>query len=93
MIRTNNVPRDIFDASDLTPAERKKFDYLDWDKIDAGKGSASFIRYRGQLLDLGEFMRTDIPGWEGIATDSAFSGTVVRMVENGERAVVGRVYS
>ena len=103
-VRTNNVPRDLIDAWELTPAERADFDYLAWDKIEAGEDSASFFRYRGQLYDLGEFTRDygitkgaglpdHLSQWDGYASDSAFSATVVRIVDNGERVIVGRVYS
>lgn len=52
-IRTNNVPRPTIDAYELTDNERKEFDYLKWDKIDAGEDSATFFRFKGQLYDLG----------------------------------------
>ena len=67
-ITTNNVPRDTTDAWELTPDERKEFDYLDWAKIDAGEDSASFVRYRGDVLDLGTFMRV-FPGGELLGPD------------------------
>jgi hypothetical protein len=98
-ITTNNVPRDVIDASELTQAERAEFDHLRWPRIDAGTDSASFVRYRGQLYDLGSFMRTDagpgssLEGWDGYAADSAFSGTLIRLVDDGERAVIGSYYS
>ena len=93
-ITTNNVPRDVIDASELTPAERAEFDYLNWPAIDAGTDSASFVRYHGELIDLGTFMRTDgFPGWDGFAGDSYFSGTLIRLVDDGERAIVARVYA
>jgi hypothetical protein len=90
-IITNNVPRDLIDAYELTPAERADFDYHDWDAIDKGNDSATFIRYKGDLLDLGNFTRTEIPGWDGISADTFFSGTVIRYVEDNERVIVGRV--
>lgn len=92
---TNNVPRHIIDASSLTPAEREQFDYLDWDAIEDGRGSASFVCYLGELYDLGEFERCGIPGWDGQQTDSAFSATVIRFVQADydDAVVVGRVYS
>jgi hypothetical protein len=94
MIRTNNVPRLLIDAYQLTAAERQQFDYLDWSAIDRGDDSATFLRYKGQLYDLGEFMRTGIPGWDGIAADSAFSGTLVRFVkDDSDYVIVGRIYS
>jgi hypothetical protein len=94
-VRTNHVPRDVIDAHELSAAERKQFDYIDWPAIDAGSDSASFIRYRGELHDLGEFEVWDNPmsptrmGWDGYRSDSFFSGLVVRYVEDCERVVVG----
>ena len=95
---TNNVPRDLIDAWELTPAEREEFDYLDWAAIELGEDSASFFRFHGDLYDLGEFSvwqtRPDmLREWDGYASDSAFSATVVRYVDNCERIVVGRVLS
>jgi hypothetical protein len=101
---TNNVPRFTIDAWDLTAKERAEFDYVKWDKIDAGEDSATFFRYRGQLFDLGEFQRdygitkgaglpAHLSKWDGYASDSAFSATVVRLSDDGETVVIGRVYS
>src|SRR5262245_31429871 len=98
-ITTNNVPRDILEAYDLTADERADFDYLDWRALEAGEDSASFFRYRGQVYDLGEFMRWDNPssptraGWDGYRSDSFFSGLVVRYCDDHERIVVGRYCS
>jgi hypothetical protein len=91
-VTTNNVPRDVIDAWQLTPAERAEFDYLDWNAIMDGRDSASFFRYKGQLYDLGNFMRLDggpltDAGWQGASADSAFSATLVRYV-NGQ-VVIG----
>ena len=94
-IITNNVPRDLMDAWDLTEAERAEFDYLNWPAIDRGEDSGTFFRYRGDLYDLGEFMRTGgsagdpLADWDGYAGDSFFSGVLVRFVEDCERVVVG----
>ena len=96
---TNNVPRDVVEAYELSEAERSEFDYLDWEAIERGEDSASFIRYRGELIDLGEFERWDNPasptrqGWDGIRTDSFFSGLLVRYCDDFERVVVARYYS
>ena len=103
-IITNNVPRPVIDAWELTPAERAEFDYLDWDAIEAGSDSASFFRYRGQLYDLGEFsadygitkgagLPAHLSKWDGYQSDTFFSATVVRYVEDNDYVVVGRVYS
>ena len=102
---TNNVPRLIVDAYELTVAERKDFDYLDWPAIDSGTDSATFFRYRGQLYDLGEFstdygitrgsgLLHELAGWDGYQSDSFFSATVVRFVEDdSDYVIVGRVLS
>jgi hypothetical protein len=103
-VKTNGVPRDVIDAHELTASERSGFDYLDWSAIDDGRDSASFFRYRGELYDLGEFTRdygiakgsglpAHLSAWDGYQSDSAFSATVVRIVDGGDRVVVGRVYS
>lgn len=103
-IRTNNVPRPIIDAYELSTDERAEFDYLDWPAIERGEGSASFFRYRGQLYDLGEFsadygilkgsgLPAHLSDWDGYQSDTFFSATVVRYVDNFEYVVVGRVYS
>jgi hypothetical protein len=101
---TNNVPRFTIDAYELTPAERAEFDYLDWDKIDKGEDSATFFRFKGTLYNLGEFSRDygitrgaglpeHLSKWDGYASDTAFSATVVRLSPDGESVVVGRIYS
>jgi len=97
-IITNHVPRDVVEAWELTPAERSEFDYLDWEKLERGEDSASFVRYRGETYDLGEFEVWDNPasptrqGWDGIRPDSFFSGALVRYCEDFERVIVARYY-
>lgn len=102
-IVTNNVPRDILDAWELTADERAQFDYHDWAAIERGEDSASFFRYKGDLYDLGEFTRLDGPfllpnrtrafaTWDGYQSDTFFSGTLVRYCDDFERVVVGRFY-
>ena len=92
-ISTNNQPRDIVDAWELSADEREEFDYLDWPAIESGNDSAQFFRYRGQVYDLGEFMTTsgmdELKHWHGYASDSYFSGIVVRYCDDYERVIVG----
>jgi len=93
-VTTNNVPRDVIDAWQLTPAERAEFDYLDWGAIDAGNDSRSFFRYRGQLYDLHDGFEIHVPHgtpgrWDGFQSDSFFSGIVIRYCDDYERIVVG----
>lgn len=103
---TNHVPRLLVDASELTAREREDFDYLDWSEFGGpdntydgrlpaiAEGDVEFFRYRGRLYDIGEFMRTDVPGWDGIRTDTFFSGVLVRFcADDQDRVVVGMVYA
>lgn len=118
-VKTNNIPRDVINAWELTPDERAEFDYLNWNAIDDGTDSASFVRYRGELYYLGDFVRiiprsgqlgpigwchpveddSPLAAWDGIRTDSYFSGIVIRWYRDEfghvdcERVVVGLVLS
>ena len=99
-IVTNNVPRDVIEAFELTAEEQKEFDYLDWSKLEAGEDSAQFFRYKGQLYDLGEFLTTrgmdsEFSAWDGYQSDSFFSGLLIRYAsEDGrpdfERVIIAR---
>jgi hypothetical protein len=94
-VRTNHVPRPLIEGDELTPAERREFDYHDWAAIDEGRDSATFFRYRGELHDLGNFMRVepggdlDRAGWSGLSSDSFSTGTVARLLDDDEHVVVG----
>lgn len=103
-VKTNNVPRPILEAWELSAAERAEFDYLDWDAIDRGEDSASFFRYRGQVHDLGEFsadwgmtrgsgLPDHLSRWDGYRADSFFSALVVRYTDDHESIIVGLVLS
>lgn len=105
-IITNNVPRDIVEAYELPIELRdKEFSYLDWEAINKGEDSASFIKYKGEWYDLQDFSRTEelhpghIHEWDGYQSDSFFSGIVVKWAKDDaghtdfERVIVGRYYS
>jgi hypothetical protein len=103
-IVTNSVPRDILDGWDVPADVRADFDYIDWDAVDEGSDSVSFFRYKGQWYDLGDVparsphVPTDEPdpfeGWDGLASDSFFSGILVRYAgEDSDQIIVGRFYS
>lgn len=93
-IYTNNVARDVIYGYELSEAERAEFDYLDWSELDGDGWSRQFARYKGQIYDLGDFMTTselsrgaghnDLSQWDGYASDSYFSGIVIRY-ERDER--------
>jgi len=92
-IRTNNIPRDLIKDYQLSEKEREEFDYLDWEKIDNGEDSATFFRYKGRLYDLGEFVITpeSLKPWDGMAGDSAFSGVLIRLVD--DQIIVGQYFA
>lgn len=101
-ITTNNVPRDIVNGWELTPSERKEFDFLDWEAIEDGRDSAEFFRYRGQLYFLESEGRPEFaPGWHGYLSDSFFSGIVYKFPlqdysdteHDYERIIVGTYYA
>lgn len=94
-IITNNVPRPVIYGYELSQAERDEFDYIDWAAVDAGETSPEFVRYRGDLHDLGEFSTTselrldEMQAWHGYKSDSFFSGLVVRYSDDFEYVTVG----
>lgn len=100
---TNDVPREVIEAWELSADERAEFDYLNWDAIDCGEESASFVRYKGDLINLGDVPSTreilacggagDLRAWDGYLSDSYFSVIVVRYCADSEYVVVGRYLS
>ncbi len=96
-IVTNSHPRDVVDAWELPQSARAEFDYLDWDALERGDDSASFVKYRGEWYDLGDVMRAEGSiaklGWDGFNSDSFFSGIAFRYVDNCERVIVARVFA
>ena len=95
-IRTNNAPRYIVEAYELTPKERAEFDYLDWPAIEAGNDSASFFRYKGQVYDLGEFTRCGhacgMENWDGYFGETAWSGVLVKYADGDHESVIVGMY-
>lgn len=101
-IVTNNVPREILNGWEIPPDVRADFDYIDWGAVEEGRDSASFFQYKGEWYDLGDIpARTQhIPTneqdpfewWDGILSDSFFSGILVRYCEGFESVVVGRYF-
>jgi len=105
VIKTNNVPREIIDGTELPVSERLLFPYIDWQAIDAGETGASFFRYKGEVYDLAEIQYLDptynmgkkFPNWQGYQSDSFFSGILVRYFDNNghwleDAVIVGRYY-
>jgi hypothetical protein len=93
-IRTNNIPRELIDWSDLTNKEQAEFNYVS----DPQYATQRFFRYRGWTYDVQEFMSTHdmgstLRGWDGYSSDSYFSGILVKLVCDCERVIVGSYYS
>lgn len=97
-IVTNNVPRQLICGYELSDKERIEFDYLTDDEL-CGR---EFFKYKGELYDLGEFMRiTDtmalhsgqLKEWHGYMADSYFSGILIRHNESYDEIVVGQFFS
>lgn len=95
-VTTNMVPRDIIEAWELTPKERKEFDTLNWKGIEEGTDSAQFFRYKGELYYLNDFQvvgtTLKFAGWEGYMSDTFFSGILIKYVDDYERVIVGCYY-
>lgn len=106
-IKTNNVPRQVLYGYELTEKEAAEFDYIEADDFYAH----SFIRYKGQVYDLSEFVRIEKQGkrtnpftvtvedgdpllkWDGILTDSYFSGIVVKYADECCESVIVGLYT
>jgi hypothetical protein len=97
-IISNNQWRDFVMGYELTESERSDFDYIE--DID----SHFFIRYRGNLVDLSDFMAIDkttllpadnqsMQDWQGYVSDSYFSGLVLRYSEDYEQYQIGTYIS
>lgn len=96
VVKTNLMPRYRIDWYELSEAEQKELDYIDSDEQEA---AFSGFRFKGQVWDLGEFVRTEEGGalhkadWHGCSAQSAFHGVVVHMCSDNDYVVVGQVFS
>lgn len=88
-IVTNNQPRFMVYGFELTEKEREEFNYLE--NVDDG----TFLRYRGHVYDLGEFMRCEgetMKGWDGYTSESYFSGVLVKVLPSSEAVIIGSYF-
>ena len=97
-IKTNNVPRNYSYGSDFNGKKRQEmleeFDYLTEEDFNQHR----FVNYKGIWYDLCDFMLVRDNElmklkWDGISTDSFFSGVIVRYVEDDEQVVMGTCFS
>jgi hypothetical protein len=95
---TNWHVRDVLRWHDLTPFEHEEFDYLD---PETGSDH-EFVRYRGDVIDVTDMdgiatSELASKGWSTYASDSFFSGIVVKwfdddgnLIDGGDGVIVGR---
>jgi len=88
---TNNQPRELLFYSELTDKEQEK--------VERGIDSTDdYVRYKGEVYHLNDFMvaptliQSEKHKWDGIITDTFFSGILMRFSPDGEHVVMGRYY-
>ena len=87
---TNHQLRPLIWGMDLTEQERSEFDYLEQDELMVHE----FIRYKGNVYDIGEFDRAPeslAHFFDGVLSDSYFSGVLVKYVDD-ESVIMARYY-
>lgn len=92
-IITNHKPRPIVYGYELTEKQKADFDYLTAEDLEIN----NFIIYRGQVYDLSEFTRAPdnlkTLNYDGIHTESFFSGLLIKLDQHGDAVTVARYYS
>ena len=97
-ITTNNQPRNFKAFNEFTPQEqaklRREFDWV----VDI-ECDGHFFTYKGRTFHINEFTSI-IPaphealyGWHGMAADTAFSGTLIRIEDPGSGQLIVGTYS
>jgi hypothetical protein len=92
-IKTNHQWRDLVYRSDV-PAKvlADQFDYQDAEETTDG-----FFYYRDYWYHLDGFMRIennpDLKGWDAYASDSYFSGVLIKFSDDCEQIKIGRYMS
>jgi len=96
IIKTNRHWHNCLYGYELTEKEAKEFDYIDAEDFPLH----DFARYRGVVYDLHEFIRlterariSEFKNWHGYASDSFFSGVLIKLSEDGEQYQIGTYYS
>lgn len=92
-IKTDNKWKYLKSGDELPKKWRKEFDYL----TNAQYADIRFAYYNKYYYDVQEFMRLEgaeigFRGWDGYQGDTYFSGTVIKLSNDGERYKIGRHY-
>ena len=78
---------------ELTKEEKASFDWIDPEDIE----THSFLKYKGNVYSIGDFMIIDrneaLEEWDGYASDSFFSGVLIKLSDDGEQYQVGTYIS
>lgn len=88
-IKTNNAWRE-FVSRDEVPAKvlASQFDWTNEAHEEHGDYSHGFFKYRNYWYHLADFLRIEKGGqfseWTGYHSDSAFSGVLIRLSDDGE---------
>ena len=85
-IKTNNQPRNLIYSYELTEKEMQEFDYLTDEEI----AERDFVRYKGIVYDLEEFIVSSPEEWDGFHPESFFSGILVKYV-NSDQVIMGEM--
>ena len=79
-IITNNKPRQLIYGYELTDKQKEDFDYIE--DIDSRK----FVKYKNNIYVLSDFMgiknNDSLKDWHGYNSDSAFSGTLIKCIDD-----------
>tara|TARA_B100000900_G_scaffold57642_1_gene43205 strand:+ start:570 stop:866 length:297 start_codon:yes stop_codon:yes gene_type:complete len=57
------------------------------DEFDWCDSIGGYFKFKGYYYHVSQFMRTDLPEWDGIYNDSFFSGVLIRLEEDGHYRV------
>ena len=94
-IKTNNRPRELMSLLDF-PLERQQKIRSDFDWMGDIETTQGFFKYHGMVYHLEEFLRVTsgwdevAQHWDGVAADSYFTGTLVRLCDDPDFVIVGR---
>ena len=88
---TNNVPRPIIYSHDLTPKEQAEMQ----DLLPNYWEDESYIRYKGQVYPLSDFLQSPphLYNWDAFRSDSFFSGLAVKLSDCGDAVTVALILS
>ena len=92
-IITNNLPRRLLNSWELTCKELADFDYYTKEELQG----LSFVRYKARCYCLSDFMACGhsygMDNWHGYEAGTAWSGVLVRYVNDGEQVIMGSYYA